>query len=127
LKPVPGYERLIKYFVWLLQDIIYHAYQRAVLAGKADPLQESNYEKLFTVGMPDISRRDNVNLAKSARDLTLALKDAAALLPGDSETFGRLMLQLTYKFLGEPQDDETIDQMMMEAEESQEEGENATN
>ncbi|MFC1996978.1 hypothetical protein ACFLXI_05145 [Chloroflexota bacterium] len=115
-----------KYFVWMLQDIIYHAYQRAVMAGKAEPLETDNYDHLFTVGMPDISRRDNVNLAKSARDLSLALKDAAALLPGDSESFDRLMLQLTYKFLGEPQEEEKIDKIMEEAKDSStKDGENA--
>ncbi|MHC4753125.1 MAG: hypothetical protein ACYTFW_25080 [Planctomycetota bacterium] len=113
-----------KYFTWMLQDIVYHAYQRAVQAGKAEQLGTAKYDQLFTVGAPDISRRDNVNLAKSARDLTLALKDAANLLPGDSSTFDRLMLQLTYKFLGEPQDDETIDQMMSEAGQADKRGEN---
>jgi len=69
--------------------------------------------------MPDISRRDNVNLAKSARDLSLALKDVAAQLPGNSDSYNRIMLQLTYKFLGEPQDDETVDQIMQESMENE--------
>jgi hypothetical protein len=103
-----------KYFTWMLQDIVYHAYLRSVDKGKNESIQQKSYDKLFTTDMPDISRRDNVNLAKSARDLSLALKDAAAQLPGDSESFDRIMLQLTYKF-----DDETLDQIMQEVKKGQ--------
>ena len=74
--------------------------------------------KLFTVDIPDISRRDNVNLARSARDLTLALKDVAGQLPGESSSFNRIMLRLAYKFLGEPQDDEVLDLILEESGES---------
>ena len=98
-----------------MQDIIYHAYKRSEAVDKVARLDESNYEKLFNVDLPDISRRDNVNLARSTRDMTLALKDVSAMLEGDSNTFDRLMLRLTYKFLGEPQDDETIEAIMSES------------
>ena len=104
-----------KYFAWMIQDIIYNAYQRAAQLGKVPNLTTHDYDKLFTVDIPDISRRDNVNLAKSARDLTLALKDVAAQLPGQSSSYNRIMLRLAYKFLGEPQDDETLDKIMTEA------------
>jgi len=112
-----------KYFLWMIQDIIYHAQQRAAQIDKAPTLDTNNYEKLFTIEAQDISRRDNVNLAKSARDLTLALKDVAAQFPKGSESFDRLMLRLTYKFLGEPQDDETIDEIMSESHDGTEEQE----
>jgi hypothetical protein len=104
-----------KYFAWMLQDIIFQAYQRAVDIDKVKPLESHDYSRLFTVDLQDISRRDNVNLAKSARDLTLALKDVAGLLPGESKLFNRLMLRLTYKFLGEPQDEDTINEIMSES------------
>jgi hypothetical protein len=104
-----------KYFAWMIQDIIYHAYSRAAEIDKVPALEDHNYDRLFTLGLQDISRRDNVNLAKSARDLTLALKDVAGLLPGESTAFNRLLLRLTYKFLGEPQDEEMIDEIMSES------------
>jgi hypothetical protein len=104
-----------KYFAWMIQDIIFQAYQRAVDIDMAKALESHDYSQLFTVDMQDISRRDNVNLAKSARDLTLALKDVAGLLPGESDQFNRLLLRLTYKFLGEPQDEDTIDAIMSES------------
>ena len=103
-----------KYFAWMIQDIVYHAYQRSADIDKVKPLESHDYKSLFTVDLQDITRRDNVNLAKSARDLTLALKDVAGLLPGESNLFNRLLLRLTYKFLGEPQDEDTIDEIMKE-------------
>ncbi|MFN2233876.1 MAG: hypothetical protein ACK2U1_06570 [Anaerolineales bacterium] len=104
-----------KYFAWMVQDIIYQAYQRAADVDKVKPLESADYGHLFTMDLQDITRRDNVNLAKSARDLTLALKDVAGLLPGESKKFNRLLLRLTYKFLGEPQEEDTIDEIMSES------------
>jgi hypothetical protein len=119
-----------KYFAWMLQDIVYQAYQRAASVDKVKQLESHDYSRLFTMDLQDITRRDNVNLAKSARDLTLALKDVAGLLPGESNLFKRLMLRLTYKFLGEPQDEDTINEIMSEIEaepaESDKEGDNAS-
>jgi hypothetical protein len=105
-----------QYFVFMLQDIVYHAYQRAVQLGQARGLANQDYHRLFTVNLPDISRSDNEALARSARDLSQALQSLAMQLPGRSRTFTRLLVKSVFRFAGEPQDDEVLDVILEEAE-----------
>ncbi len=44
-----------KYFNFMLQDILYHAYKRAAEIGKARPFSETDYANLFVVAAPDVS------------------------------------------------------------------------
>jgi hypothetical protein len=105
-----------QYFVFMLEDVIYQAYQRSVEIGQARRLPTSDYHRLFTVSVPDISRADNESLARSAKDLATAMQAAAAQLPGKSETFNRLLLKLVYRFAGEPQDEEVLAKILEESE-----------
>lgn len=107
-----------KYFVFMLQDILYKAYQRALEINKVRKLASSNYEELFSVSVPDISRSDNEVLARSARDISTGIQSLAYQLPGYSETYSKLALRLFYKFVGEPQSEETITDIFSEAEEN---------
>lgn len=102
------------YFVYMLQDIIYHAYQRAAQVGRQTPLEETDYSKLFAVQMADISREDNKALAEAAHQLTLAMAKLQGQLGGDSPSLRRLVLQLVLKFAGEPQPADTLDKIMKE-------------
>ncbi len=45
-----------QYFTYILEDIIYHAYQRAAALRR---LPSENYDRLFKVTAPDVSTRDN--------------------------------------------------------------------
>ena len=105
-----------QYFVFMLQDIVFHAYNRAAQLGQARNLPTEDYHRLFTVNLPDISRSDNEALARSARDLSQALQSLAVQLPGRSRTFTRLLVKAVFRFAGEPQDDEVLDVILEEAE-----------
>ncbi len=87
-----------KYFNFMLKDILYHGYQRAVEVGKARNIQIGDYEDTFIVSSPDVSRTDNESLARSAKDLTRAFQTLAAQLPGRSQALSRLMLKLFARF-----------------------------
>jgi hypothetical protein len=104
-----------KYFLYVLQDILYQAYQRAVEIGVHRPLGESSYERLFRVAAPDVSRSDNEALAKAASQLAGAFRELAAL-PGGRPAFNRLALDLVTRFAGEPLATETLDQITEEME-----------
>ena len=103
-----------KYFVFLLEDLIYQAYRRALQLGFARPLAGSDYRKLFVVSLPDISRQDNQTLASSARDFTQALTQLGGLLGGKNETFKRLALREALRFAGTPVSEDEIEQIIRE-------------
>jgi hypothetical protein len=104
-----------KYFTFLLQDILFHAYQRSVEAGRSRKLATSDYSKLFSVSAPDISRSDNEALARSARDITQGMQVLASQLPGQSETFTKQLLRIVFKFAGEPQTEDVIESIYQES------------
>lgn len=103
-----------KYFAYMLQDILYYAYQRAVEIGKARRLRDRDYSDLFTVTAPDVSRSDNEMLARAAKDIALAMSHIKRGLRGESDTFDKLSLRLALRFAGEPQTDETLETIMRE-------------
>ena len=104
-----------KYFTFVLQDILFHAYQRSVEVGRSRKLATSDYSKLFSVSAPDISRSDNEALARSARDVTQGLQSLSEQLPGRSETFTKQLLRIAFKFAGEPQTEDVIKNIYQEA------------
>jgi hypothetical protein len=103
------------YFIYILQDIIFNAYTRQVQAGLAAPLPQgasSDYTSLFTVQSPDISRSDNESLSTSAKNMADVYQILIKQLPSASPSLHRLLLKLVFKFSGEPQDDEVIDELI---------------
>ena len=104
-----------KYFTFLLQDILFHAYQRSVEVGRSRKLASSDYSKLFSVSAPDISRSDNESLARSARDITQGFQALTTQLPGESETLTKELLRMAFKFAGEPKTEEVIENIYNEA------------
>ena len=98
-----------------MQDILYHAYQRSVEVSRSRKLATSDYSKLFSVSAPDISRSDNEALARSARDITQGMQVLAPQLPGQSETFTKQLLRIVFKFSGEPQTEDVIEQIYQES------------
>jgi hypothetical protein len=105
-----------KYFVFVLQDIIYQAYLRAnqLYPDKYPLPAETDYNKLFSAATPDVSRSDNNNLATAARDLGQVMAQLEQEYPG-SQTLRRLLLKTVLKFAGEPQEDAVLDQIMSQA------------
>ncbi|MFM8320033.1 MAG: hypothetical protein ACKOC5_03875, partial [Chloroflexota bacterium] len=104
-----------QYFLWMLQDILYHAYRRSVEIGRGRPLAATDYRKLFHVGAQDISRWDNESLARSARDVAQALSAMHVQLGGGGAEFLRKSLAATFKFMGEPLDEAELTRMVAQA------------
>lgn len=104
-----------EYFVYVLQDILYHAYQRAYQIGRVTRPPTGAYADLFTVQVPDISRSDNFQLAQAGRELATAFSTLSTQLPGRSKQLNRLLLEKLFYFIGQPQDDATLDTILTEA------------
>lgn len=100
-----------KYFIFILQDILYQAYQRALEAGKVRSLKTDGYDQLFQVSAPDVSRSDNEALARAARDITQAFTALSQGL-GSSPAYNRQVLRLAFKFAGEPVTEEQINSFL---------------
>jgi hypothetical protein len=109
-----------QYFVFMLEDILFHAYQRACELGQRPPLQRpalrsEDYAEWFTAVLPEISRWDNESLARAAKELGTALQAARSILGGDSHQFKRLAMELICRFAGVPQTDQNLDAILAEA------------
>jgi hypothetical protein len=104
-----------KHFAYMLQDIVYIAYQRAAQVGKTRKLNDDDYEALFVVAAPDISRTDNEALARASRDISTAFQTMTNdLALTGRPALAKLLLRMIFKFAGEPQNDDTIDQIIAE-------------
>jgi hypothetical protein len=91
-----------QYFTYILEDILYHAYQRAAALRRLPPRPSENYDRLFKVTAPDVSTRDNQLLADAASSIAGALQTLEGLLrSGASEEFKRLAADLVLTFAGE--------------------------
>jgi hypothetical protein len=103
-----------QYFSFVLQDILYHAYERSIQTGIARRLSETDYTKLFQVNVPDISRSDNETLARSARDISQAMSMLVNSFERPSQTLTSLVLSTIFRFSGDPIPNETIEQIITE-------------
>jgi hypothetical protein len=103
-----------QYFLFILQDILYHAYQRAAQSGRLPTLRTTDYARLFTIQAPDISRTDNESLARAAKLLAETFDTLVRQFP-DSDTLARLLLDMTFKASGNPLPDDLLDKIMAEA------------
>jgi hypothetical protein len=103
-----------KHFIWMLEDILFQAYQRAVQIGMARGLSSSNYSELFAVHLPDISRWDNEALARATRDITQGFYTLSSQLAALPHSLAKQAVRLTFKFAGEPVSEELIEQILAE-------------
>lgn len=102
-----------QYFTFLLQDLLYHAYQRSRWGAQRN-LPAEDYQQLFVVVRPDISRADNESLARAARDLTQGLSTLSEQISGLPPSLARHTLRMVFKFAGEPLEEGVIDQILEE-------------
>ncbi len=104
-----------KYFAFMLQDILFHAYQRAAQAGKVRPLPALDYAGLFTVSTPEISKTDSVRQASAAMNISSAF---SSLIQGlgqlRSPALNEKMIRILFKFAGEPLENAWLGQVMEE-------------
>jgi hypothetical protein len=117
LRPERHLRRRQNYIVFILQDLIYNAYKRAFVAGKARAKPSAlPYGELYTIQTTDISRADNEALANAAKDLTAAFYQIFTIVqPQSSPTLARRALDLIFKFAGEPLSENVLDDIMGEA------------
>jgi hypothetical protein len=108
-----------QYFSYMLCDILYCAYQRAVQIGKQPALPSNDYGVLFNVNAPALTREDNESLGRAARGLARAFQSISEELPGPSDKLARLMLKESLKYAGLPQSDGDIDAILAEAKANQ--------
>jgi hypothetical protein len=104
-----------EYFVWLLEDILYQAFLRAVEIGSQPAPTDTEYKNLFTVDAPDVTLRDNDQLAGGAGKMAIAFATLQNTILGKSPTLHRIATDLVLKFAGEPQEDEVLDKIISEA------------
>lgn len=102
------------YVAYMLQDVLATAYRRAVEIGMQPPLKDTDYTKLFTVQLPDISRSDNAALAAATGQITTAVAGMTELQHIPSATLRDLSLRLILKFAGETVEEEQIQQILAE-------------
>ncbi|MFN2191942.1 MAG: hypothetical protein ACK2UR_11675, partial [Candidatus Promineifilaceae bacterium] len=107
------------YFIWLLQDITYQAYQRAhqVRPQLWPGIEENRYHVLFNSAAPDVSRTDNHVLAQATNQLAAAFQSINEQYP-NSDTLRKLLLKVLLKFAGEQQDEDVLQTIMDETGES---------
>ncbi|MGE5123330.1 MAG: hypothetical protein ACM3H7_02345 [Acidobacteriaceae bacterium] len=104
-----------QYFLWMLQDILYQAYRRAVEVGAQPPIEEANYSEIFTLKSPDVSLRDNNMLAEASNKFSASMATLQNVLLGKSPTLHRKAVELVMKFGGEILTDEDLDRIISEA------------
>jgi hypothetical protein len=103
-----------EYFVWLLEDILYHAFLRAVEIGTQPAPTETVYSALFNCEAPDVTLRDNAQLADGANKLAECFAMLQNTLLGKSPTLHRLATDMVLKFAGETVDDKVLDKIIAE-------------
>jgi hypothetical protein len=102
-----------KYFIYIIQDILYQAYLRQVQLGLARTLPKGivDYSKLFEVTAPDVSRQDNNALSKAAQQITAAMSALAEQLPRMSPELARHAVRMAFHFAGQGLDAEDIEKI----------------
>jgi hypothetical protein len=102
------------YFVWMIEDILYHAYNRSRSLGRARKLTSDNYAELFEVSLPEISRFDNESLSIAGMNAASAFSFLSPMIAQYPPYYAKTMIQTVFKFLGEPIPEDQITQMLDE-------------
>jgi hypothetical protein len=104
-----------QYFTFIHQDLLFNAFQRARSFGFYRDLPSNDYDKLFTMILPEVSRWDNESLANAANAIASARTSFNNTLGGKSQTYTKWALKLVSRFAGEPITDENIAAIVQEA------------
>jgi hypothetical protein len=90
-----------QYFLYVIEDILYHAYQRAAALGFYPALQTNDFERLFIPEIPDVSLRDNALLAEAANHIANAFASLQSMRAnGAPPELSRRAEELILKFTG---------------------------
>ena len=101
-----------QYFIYILEDILYHAYQRAAEIGLARLLTTRDYSMLFSAEMPDISTVDNAALANSSKAISESLAALGNNIAAMPPELARQAVRMTFYFAGQPLTDTQIDAIL---------------
>lgn len=104
-------KRRQNYLVYTLSDLVYIAYHRQPDHQK---LPTTDFTKLFTPNLPDVSRIDNHELAQAARQLSLAYRDLVLETEPKSRQLLTTFLNLIFRGAGEPQSQGTVGRIVDE-------------
>jgi hypothetical protein len=106
-----------QYFVFILQDILYHAFIRSGISGEAAVRlpQSHHYAALFKTVTADLSRSDHQAQARAMRDMTSAFHNLAGMLPERSTTFLQYVLNAVAHTSGQALDEEQIRKIIEES------------
>jgi hypothetical protein len=108
----------------IVSDLTHIAHTRAWQIGKA---RSKPKREAITVTMADLDRQDNQDLANAAQSIAQGLGQLAQDLPATrSHTLRRRLLQLVFKFAGEPLGDREIDTILAETNPEPSEGPSAS-
>lgn len=101
----PPERHLVKrqqYFLYIIENILYNAYQRSIQLGFYPALHSTNYDSLFKPEIPDVSLRDNSMLAEAANNIANALAQLHTIKTTGADTaFVTRAENLILKFAGE--------------------------
>jgi hypothetical protein len=103
------------YFVYLLEDILFHSYQRAAAVGSRQRISNTDYTELFNVTTTDITQEDNTRLAIAANNLSQAFTFLSKnQVSRESPTLFKTILELLFKIAGEAVPEATVNMIMSE-------------
>lgn len=101
-----------QYFIHLLEDILYHGYQRLAEIGLARSLTTRDYSLLFSADMPDISRQDNTALANASNLISQSLTTLGSQISTLPPELARQATRLAFYFAGQPLSDGQVDAIL---------------
>jgi hypothetical protein len=91
-----------QYFTFILENILYYAYLRAMQLRGLPALPTDNYDRLFKVTAPDVSARGNGMLATAATGIAGAMQTFESLLQSNTTPeLESLVTDMIFKFAGE--------------------------
>ena len=98
--------------IYMIQDILYHAYERQVQLGLARRLSSHDYSRLFIMQMPEISRFDNEALGRAAREITTAFASLGQTVAGMPQELAYHAVRLAFQFAGQPLEEDQIEEIL---------------
>lgn len=88
--------------IYMLEDILFIAYNRAREITELPALPNRDYDTLFIPVVPDITRTDNLELARSAHELAQAYRQLTPADPATSPALTHQFVAELFRLMGRP-------------------------
>lgn len=102
-----------KMIIQMVRDLVAVAYQRAAQIGRVRYLSEAELREMIVVESQDLSRSDNEQMARSAREISVAMANLVQNT-GTSPDLNRILAKVVYEFSGMEVRDQEIDKLANE-------------